>query len=149
MQLMTYETGPILEPLALLNCGVPQGFIFGPILFLVYINDFNYASRLLRTVRFADDMNLFLSGKSLVEIEKLLNNELLIIDEWFKANLLLLNMSKTSYIVFGNRKKYENLISIWKLSWLSARRANLCVRKRKVRLSSRPADSKKFPSVRN
>ena len=43
---------------------------------------------------FADDTNLFLTGRSLIEIEKQLNDELVIITEWFKANLLSLNISK-------------------------------------------------------
>ena len=52
--------------------------------------------------------NLFLSGKSIKQIEREFNNELLILDEWFKSNLLSLNLSKTSYIIFGH-KKYANL----------------------------------------
>ena len=43
---------------------------------------------------FADDTNLFLTGRSLIEIEKQLNDELVIITEWFKANLLSSNIAK-------------------------------------------------------
>ena len=51
---------------------------------------------------FADDTNLFLTGKSLIDIEKQLNDELIIINDWFRANLLSLNITKTSYMIFGN-----------------------------------------------
>ena len=56
----------------------------------------------------ADDTNLFLTGNSLDSIEKELNDELLVVNEWFKANLLSLNIAKTSYIIFGN-KRYQNI----------------------------------------
>ena len=51
---------------------------------------------------FADDTNLFLAGKSLDTLEEQMSEELQIISEWFKANLLSLNITKTSYTIFGN-----------------------------------------------
>ena len=50
---------------------------------------------------FADDTNLFMTGKNLDEIKIQLNKELKIFSLWFQANLLSLNISKTSYIVFS------------------------------------------------
>ena len=50
---------------------------------------------------FADDTNLFMTGKNLDEIKIQLNEELKIFSLWFQANLLSLNISKTSYIVFS------------------------------------------------
>ena len=85
------------------TCGVPQGSILGPLLFIVYINDLNTVSDILRTIMFADDTNLFMSGRNLDEIELKLNEELKWVTQWFQVNLLSLNVSKTSYIIFGNR----------------------------------------------
>ena len=88
-----------------IKCGVPQGSILGPILFLMYINDLNQISSILRTIMFADDTNLFLSGKNINVLEQMLNKELEILTAWFNTNLLSLNIKKTSYIIFSNRKK--------------------------------------------
>ena len=56
---------------------------------------------------FADDNNLFMSGKSLSEVSKQINEEMIILSDWFRANLLSLNIRKTFFIIFTN-KKYLN-----------------------------------------
>ena len=91
----------------LIKCGVPQGYILGPILFILYINHSTSVSKILRLIMFADDTNLFLSDKNVADIESRLNSELFSLTDWFQSNSLPLNVKKTSFIVFGNRKSVD------------------------------------------
>ena len=84
-----------------INCGVPQGSILGPILFLLYINDIVNVSDSLFTILFADDSSIFVHGKNPEELVKLINNELQNLVVWLNANKLSLNVDKTNYMFFS------------------------------------------------
>ncbi len=83
-----------------LHYGVPQGSILGPLLFILYINDLPCALKHSRPILFADDTSLYLSHRSLKEVTIRANEELAQLHEWFKANRMSLNVSKTHYIHF-------------------------------------------------
>ena len=84
-------------------CGVSQGSILGPFLFLVYVNDMKAAVN-FKLLLYADDSALLVSGKDVLEIEFILSVELGAVSEWLCENRLLLHLGKTQSIVFGSEK---------------------------------------------
>ena len=66
------EVGGILSNKQFIQCGVPQGSILGPLLFILHINDIENCSTILKFILFADDTSIFHSNSNL----KLLNSEI-------------------------------------------------------------------------
>ena len=66
----------------LIQTGVPQGSILGPILFLLYMNDIESCSKLLSFVLFSDDTNILYSNNCLKAINKVVQTEINKVTEW-------------------------------------------------------------------
>ena len=86
-------------------CDVPQGSILGPLFFLLYINDLNKVSTVVKLILSADDTSSFMCHEDPVYLAASLNSELNKLSAWFKANKLSLNLKKTNFMLFKPRQK--------------------------------------------
>ena len=109
-QSVTYDV--VKSSLEFFNCGVPQGSILGPLLFLLYINDLSSVCKHTFPILFADDTNLFLSGKDGLSLSQTMTSELAQISDWLTANKLSLNIKKTHYMLFSGGKRPPNDLNI-------------------------------------
>ena len=89
-------------------CGVPQGSILSPLLFLLYINDLALTCKTLFTIMHADDINLFKEGPCLLNIQNIINEELKQVSKWLKLNKLSLNVGKTHFVIFKRKRQVIN-----------------------------------------
>ena len=86
-----------------ITCGVPQGSILGPLLFLIYINDMHHSVMSSTVYHFADDINLVCSSKNLKRLRKDLNKVLDLQYDWLCANCLSINTGKLSLLFLGRQ----------------------------------------------
>lgn len=87
-----------------ITCGVPQGSILGPLLFLIYVNDMADAVK-CKLLLYADDSALMVSHRSVDVIQERLSVELEGVNNWLIGNKLSLHLGKTESILFGTKHK--------------------------------------------
>ena len=91
--------------------GVPQSSVLDPLLFLIFINDFNIAIKHSETLQFADDTCLFNIKDSVKQINKVVNKDLNVLVKWLNAKKTSFNVAKMLKLSLEERK--SNLTVIW------------------------------------
>ena len=94
-----------------IECGVPQGSILGPLLFIISVNDICNVSPMLFKILYADDTCVLISGNHLNDLIDRLNTELISLNNWFKANKLSLNTKKSFFMIFHRSRIKLNVIN--------------------------------------
>ena len=122
-------TNGILSDKAILRCGVPQGSILGPLLFLIYINDLTTTADYATVRMYADDTNMTFTACSMPELQHDMNIDLQFLQNWLIANRLTLNVLKTEFMLVGSRQRVATLTQDLDLSinGISLKRVNVLV----------------------
>ena len=102
-------TNGVLSDKAILRCGVPKGWILGPLLFLIYINDLTTVADYATVRMYADDTNMTFTACSIPELQHDMNIDLQFLQNWLTANTLTLNVLKTEFVLVGSRQRVATL----------------------------------------
>ena len=90
-----------------ITCGVPQGSILGPLLFLIYVNDMAAVVK-NKLLLYADDSAILVSDKNRSNIEAELSSDLELVSQWLVDNKLSLHLGKTEAILFGSKARMSS-----------------------------------------
>ena len=93
-----------------IKCGVPQGCLLGPLLFLLYMNDMSNLSKAVDFILFAGDTNVCFSHKDFNLLSETLNAEMCKLTQWCRANKLSTNFKKTNFMLFRLRQRRQTLV---------------------------------------
>ena len=90
-----------------ITCGVPQGSVLGPMLFLIFINDIKTAIKYSGYKLYADDTVLYSNdtGQTSAELHNCIQQDLNNVQSWCIRNAIMMNVKKTKSMVFGTRQK--------------------------------------------
>ena len=99
----------VKSEVALLDNGVPQGSVLGPLLFIMYINDLERALDCVKVRLYADDTVIYASGSKVEQVVSRLQLYLNRLHKWCCSNKLTLHPGKTKMVIFGTRQMLKRV----------------------------------------
>ena len=108
-QLTSYDDSK--TEMKIIKRGVSQGSMLGPLLYRIFVNNFNNSTKVLDPVLYADNTNPYCSNSELRTEFEIANQKLDQISDWFLANKPSINVEKTKYTLFRKVTDQENIPS--------------------------------------
>ena len=93
----------------LVTCGIPKGSCLGPLLFIIYLNDFEKCLEFSRASMYADDTHVTLTSNNVDDLITNAHRELRNISEWMRVNKLSANPKKTEYMIIGHPRRINDV----------------------------------------
>ena len=90
-------------------CGIPQGSILGPLLFIMYINDLPLCTTHVKVSMYADDTALYAVSNDIDDLIAKINEDLANVNNWLAQNKLSLNVAKTEFMLMGSRQRLATI----------------------------------------
>ena len=90
-------------------CGIPQGSCLGPLLFIVYLNDFEGCLDFSKANMYADDTHTTIASNDIRELVRMTKKELLNISDWLRVNKLSANQKNTEFMVIGHQRRINEI----------------------------------------
>ena len=90
-------------------CGIPQGSCLGPLLFIIYFNDFESCLEFSKANMYADDSHTTIASKDITELISMTEMELLYVSDWLRVNKQSANPPKTDFMVIGHQRRINEI----------------------------------------
>lgn len=94
------------------SCGIPQGSVLGPLLYLLYVESLSTLKISAKYYMFADDTVLMFYHRDIVQLQSEINKNLETFHRWLCGNKLVVNEEKTVYMLFSSKHREKDITNI-------------------------------------